>query len=129
MRFTACLMAAGLVAGSLTYSPSSHANVEQLVASMCDYVAADDKNRLRKKLKDARIKLRSVYDGVSCNGNSLLRTAMLADAQDVGVFLVKQLPRKSLSSAEADGQTVLQWAEAQGLANSAIAAEISSRAN
>ncbi|MBY6019024.1 DUF3718 domain-containing protein [Halomonas denitrificans] len=129
MRFTACLMAAGLVAGGLTYSPSSHANVEQLVASMCDYVAADDKNRLRKKLKDARIKLRAVYDGVNCNGNSLLRTAMLADAQDVGVFLVKQLPRNSLSSVEADGQTVLQWAEAQGLANSAIAAEISSRAN
>ncbi|MBY5922398.1 DUF3718 domain-containing protein [Ferrimonas balearica] len=129
MRFTAFLMAAGLAASSLTYSPVTHANVDQLVASVCDYVAADDKNRLRKKLKDARIKLRAIYDGVSCNGNSLLRTAMLSNAQDVGVYLVKQMPRESLSAAESDGQTVMQWAESQGLAESPIAAEISARAN
>ncbi len=129
MRFTAFAMAAGLAACSLTYSPATQANVDQLVASVCDYVAADDKNRLRKKLKDARVKLRAIYDGVRCDGNSLLRTAMLSNAQDVGVYLAKQMPRESLAAAEGDGQTLLQWAASQGLADSAIAAEINARAN
>ncbi|MBY6187162.1 DUF3718 domain-containing protein [Marinobacter hydrocarbonoclasticus] len=129
MRLTALFMAAGLAAVSLTYTPISHANADQLIASVCDYVASDDKNRLRKKLKDTRIKLRSVYDGITCNGNSLLRTAMLSNAQDVGVFVAKQLPRKTLSAPEADGQTVLQWADSQGFAGSEIAAAITERTN
>ncbi|MBY5993024.1 DUF3718 domain-containing protein [Ferrimonas balearica] len=129
MRISALLVAAGITVASLSYTPAAQANVDQLVASMCDYVINDEKNRLRKKLKDARVKLRAIYDGVTCNGNSLVRTAMINNAQDVGVFLVKQLPRNTLNTAEADGQTLLQWAESQGHGASAIAAEITSRAN
>ncbi|GAA4884241.1 hypothetical protein GCM10023333_18240 [Ferrimonas pelagia] len=73
-------MAAVIVGVGLTgagYSPASEANVEQLAASICDYVQTDDKNRLRKKLKDNRLKLRNIYDGIACNGNSLLRLAMV----------------------------------------------------
>ncbi|MCL1096763.1 DUF3718 domain-containing protein [Shewanella gelidii] len=91
----------------------------QLVANICDYVKANDKNRLRKKLKENRVKLRNIYAGVSCEGNSLLRMAMLSKSDKVGSFIAKRLSSKELSKAEADGQTLLAWAQANGHAGSA----------
>jgi ankyrin repeat protein len=120
------LAIAALIAASSASAPAV-ADSDQLVANICDYVKADDKNRLRKKIKESRVKLRSIYSGVTCDGNSLLRTAMTAGSNDVGEFVAKQLGSAELSAAESDGKTILDWAEANGHGASPIAAAVKER--
>ena len=48
MKLKSMLTLAVICSSSVLFSVSSHAN-DQLAASLCDYVAADDKSRLRKK--------------------------------------------------------------------------------
>nr|WP_035481357.1 DUF3718 domain-containing protein [Gallaecimonas xiamenensis] len=113
---------------AFAYQPTpASANAEQLVASICDYVASNDKNRLRSKLSDSGIRLRNIYDGVKCNGQSLLRFAMSSGADDTGEFIAKQLPGSSLGAPEADGQTVIAWADANGFGGTATAAAVKER--
>jgi hypothetical protein len=101
---------------------SLHAN-EQLAASLCDYVAADDKNRIRKKLKETRVKLRNIYDGVSCGGNNLIRHAVINNADKAGTYIVKQI-----SKGELAGSGDAAWADANGHSGSAIITALKSRA-
>ncbi|UJF22988.1 DUF3718 domain-containing protein [Shewanella sp. OMA3-2] len=115
-----------LIAASSVSAPAV-ANTDQLVANICDYVKSDDKNRLRKKLKEARVKLRNIYSGVSCDGSSLLRTAYNSNANDVGEFIAKRLPASDLSTAEADGSSIIDWANANGHSGSPITAAITDR--
>jgi len=115
-----------VVIAASTFSIPAQAN-DQLAANICNYVQADDKNRLRKKLKENRVKLRNVYSGISCGGDSLLRTAMKSGSDKVGTFVAKRLSVSDLKAAEADGMTVVQWSEANGHSGSAITAAINER--
>lgn len=115
-----------VVIAASTFSIPAQAN-DQLAANICNYVQADDKNRLRKKLKENRVKLRNVYSGISCGGDSLLRTAMKSGSDKVGTFVAKRLSVSDLKEAEADGMTVVQWSEANGHSGSAITAAINER--
>ncbi|MCL1145089.1 DUF3718 domain-containing protein [Shewanella sp. 10N.261.52.F9] len=127
MRLLPLSIAALIVASSISVSSTATANQDQLAANICNYVQADDKNRLRKKLKESRVKLRNIYNGVSCNGDSLLRTALKSGSNKVGTFVAKRLPASELGSAEADGQTIVAWAESNGHSGSEITTAIKSR--
>ena len=85
----------------------------------------DDKSEFRKKIRtveiDYRLKLHDYYSGITCDGHSLIRTAMLANATKVGTLMVKKMPRKDLSSPEQDGKTLLVWVDEQGLDKNKIA--------
>ncbi|MCE9677851.1 DUF3718 domain-containing protein [Shewanella sp. AS1] len=118
--------AIAFVIAASAYIPQAHAD-DQLVANICNYVQADDKNRLRSKLTESRVKLRNVYTGIQCNGESLLRFAMLSNANDVGSFIAKRLSTDDLSIKEADGKTVLEWAQANGHGNNEITSAIKER--
>ncbi len=61
---------AALIAVSSVSVPSTAKAEDLLAASICDYVKSNDKNRLRKKLKENRMKLRNIYSGISCDGES-----------------------------------------------------------
>ncbi len=122
MRLLPTLFCGAVVGLSLLTAPVALAD-DQLAASMCDYVAADDKNRLRKVLSDYRLRLRNIYDGVVCNGESLIRHAFKSNAADVGEFIVKQLPGSAVS-----GSGDIAWAEANGFAASPLLAVLKSRA-
>lgn len=115
---------AALLAASSFVPPAQAAGGDQLVASICDYVKSNDKKRLRKKLKESRVKLRNVYSDVSCDGSSLLRTAMTNNAEKVGSFIAKRLSKRELVKAEADGKTILAWAESNGYGGGNISATI-----
>lgn len=117
-----------LIAASSVSTPAVADN-DQLVASICDYVKSNDKNRLRKKLKESRVKLRNIYTGVSCDGASLLRTAYNANSFEVGEYIAKRLPAGDLSSPEADGKSILDWANSNGHSGSAITAAVQDRIN
>ena len=117
-------VALSVVVFSCTLSMSAPAKADaQLAVSICEYVAKDNKGRLRKKLKEARVKLRNIYDGISCGGNSLLRHAMINGADKAGTFIVKKLPAKYLA-----GSGDFDWAQSNGHGGTATAAAIKSRA-
>ncbi|WP_240220001.1 DUF3718 domain-containing protein [Rheinheimera hassiensis] len=122
MRLLPMLFCGVALSVAALVSPGAVAD-DQLAASMCDYVAADDKNRLRKVLSDYRLRLRNIYDGVVCNGESLVRHAFKSNAADVGEFIVKQLPG---SAVGASGD--IAWAEANGFSASPLLAVLKSRA-
>ncbi|SFB80100.1 DUF3718 domain-containing protein [Pseudoalteromonas denitrificans] len=122
MKFKTTLVLSTLMSASIFVSMPTLAN-EQLAASLCDYVAADDKSRLRKKIKESRVKLRNIFSGVTCSGNNLLRHAMVNNADGTGQFMVKKLP-KALLAAGGD----VDWANSNGHSASPIVASIKARA-
>ncbi|NDV90689.1 DUF3718 domain-containing protein [Alteromonas sp. 345S023] len=120
-----------IAATSFTFSHTAHADVNEALANICTIVQADDKGELRKKMRrvqaDYRLKLRDYYSGVSCNGHSLIRTALVNNAVEVGTLLVKKMPSKDLQTPEADGKTLQAWIAEQGLQSNPIASELNER--
>ena len=95
---------------------------DQLAQSICSYVAADNKNNLRKTLSDNRLRLRNVYDGIVCDGLPLVRHAIKHNAADTADFIIKQLPG---SQVAASGD--VEWAQSNGFGSSVIIDAIKER--
>merc|ERR1712053_33784 len=75
-----------IAASTLAFSNAAQANdINEALANICTIVQADDKGELRKKMRsvqsDYKLKLRDYYSGISCNGQSLIRTALLNKKQ------------------------------------------------
>ena len=76
------------------FTPYTHAfNIAQ---NICEYIAADDKKRLRKLLKTNHLKLRKLHSEISCNGKNMLEFSADRKALEVGELLIKKLPKKVL---------------------------------
>ncbi|MEW9799045.1 DUF3718 domain-containing protein [Alteromonas sp. CYL-A6] len=120
-----------VTAASFAFSFSASADINEALANICTIVQADDKGELRKKLRavesDYRLKLHDYYTGISCDGQSLIRTAIQSNAVEVGTLLVKKMPSRDLQAPEKDGKTLQAWIAEQGLADNPIAAELNSR--
>lgn len=113
-----------VIAVSLTFVGSAQADINEDLKNICNIVKSDDKGELRKKMKmvstDYGVKFKDVYSGVSCGGESLIRTAMKNEAVETGVLMVKRMPKRALSEAESDGKTLAAWAEESGFNTSPI---------
>ncbi|MEW9796614.1 DUF3718 domain-containing protein [Alteromonas sp. CYL-A6] len=120
-----------LTIASLGFASTASAGVEDDLANICTIVQADDKGELRKKMRrvqmDYRLKLHDYYTGITCDGNSLIRTAVLNNAVEAGTLLVKKMPSRDLEMPEADGKTLQAWIAENGLQDSPIAAELEDR--
>ena len=120
-----------IATASLILTGTAQANVGEALQNICTIVKADDKGELRKKMKrvqsDFSLKIKDYYSGVSCGGNSLIRTAMLNNAVETGTLMVKKMPKRDLKAPEKDGKTVTAWAAENGLADSPIAAVLKDR--
>ena len=120
-----------IATASLIFAGNAQADVSEALQNICTIVKADDKGELRKKMKrvqsDYNLKLKDYYTGVSCGGNSLIRTAMLNNAEATGTLMVKKMPKSDLSTPEKDGKTVLVWASENGLDSSPIVAALNNR--
>ena len=121
-----------IAASTLAFSNAAQADgISDALANICTIVQADDKGELRKKMRsvqsDYRLKLRDYYSGISCDGQSLIRTAVTSNAIEVGTLLVKNMPSKDLQEPEADGKTLQAWIAEQGLQDSPISAELNGR--
>lgn len=116
---------------TLAFSNLAHADINDALANICTIVQADDKGELRKKMRlvqsDYRLKLRDYYDGISCNGNSLIRTAIESNAVEVGTLLVKKMPSRDLQEPESDGKTLQAWISEKGYQDTPIASELRDR--
>ncbi|MBU2878316.1 MULTISPECIES: DUF3718 domain-containing protein [Aliiglaciecola] len=120
-----------IVALSFVFAGQAQADVNEALKNICTIVQADDKTELRKKMKvvqtDYRLKLQDYYASVSCNGESLIRTAFKAGAIETGTLLVKKMPKSQLNAPESDGKTLRAWVSEQGLMDSAIASVLNER--
>lgn len=115
MRLKTAVLCVSMVVGTWCIVPLAQAQ-EQIAASMCDYIKADDKNRFRKVLSENRLRLRNIYDGVVCDGLSMVRFAVKSNAAGVGEFIIKQLPASQINSS---GDVA--WAEANNAASPLVA--------
>ncbi len=87
---------ASLVTATLLTIPSAKADTLSL--RVCEYVQANDKNRLRSYLKQKKLKVRSIYKGFLCNDSTLLVFAAKSKALEVGEFLIGKLPAKMVAA-------------------------------
>lgn len=103
------------------FASSASAN-DQIAQSICSYIAANDKNSLRKTFSDSRIRIKNVYDGVTCDGLPMIRFAIKNNAADAAEFIIKQLPGSQVAKM---GDT--EWASSNGFAASPILEAIKAR--
>ncbi|MBC3767916.1 DUF3718 domain-containing protein [Neptunicella marina] len=112
-------------------TPVCFADVNEDLQNICTIVKNNDKGELRKKVRaiqdDYKLRVGDIYPGISCGGSSLIRYSMQNNATDVGVFIIKKMSKKDLGNAEADGQTIQQWAEANGFIGTEIGKELLDR--
>lgn len=74
-----------------TYSEKSQA--QNIAKSLCEYVSADDKSRLRSFLKTNKLKIRNIFDDVKCNGQNLVAFAGTNNALKTGSLMLAKLPK------------------------------------
>jgi len=90
------LLMASLLMTSVVIAPT--ATADNLSLRICEYVQANDKNRLRSFLKQNKLKIRNIYDGLECNGNNLLIFAAKSKSLEVGEFIIGKLPAKKVKA-------------------------------
>ena len=116
---------------SLAFAGTAQADVNVALQNICTIVKADDKSELRKKMKkvqaDYKLKLQDYYNGISCGGDSLIRTAFLNNATNAGTLLVKKMPKSQLNTPESDGKTLRAWVSEQNLMDSPLAKVLNDR--
>lgn len=61
--------------------------------SLCNFVAADEKKRLRKYLRNNKLKIRKIFSQLVCNDKNLLIFASEMKAVKTGSFMISKLPK------------------------------------
>lgn len=117
---SAAAMLTGVTVANLSVTGTAQADA--LAQNLCTYVEGNDRLRMRQKLREDRVQLRRVYESIVCNGMTLIQFAMHTGADDIGEFMVSQLPG---STIEATGE--LEWAESNGHGNGGVAQAIRER--
>jgi len=79
------------------FAPVAEAN-DSMSLRICEYVQANDKQRLRKYLKQQKVKLRSLFGKLQCNGDNLLVFAAKSQALDIGDYIIGKLPAKKVAA-------------------------------
>ena len=92
-----------LIMTSIVSAPKAQAS--NIAQSICQYVAADDKKRMRRFLKTNRLKIRSIFKGIECNGQNLLAFASSQGSVKTGSLMISKLPKSVVSDNLAMLQT------------------------
>jgi hypothetical protein len=86
------LLGVALITSMTTFTaPVQAADIAQ---TLCDYTIADDKKRMRGFLKTNKLKIRSIFKGVQCNGKDLLSFADKQGSVKIGEYMISKLPKK-----------------------------------
>jgi hypothetical protein len=82
----------------LIISQSHPTKAADIAQSLCEYIAADDKKRMRAFLKTNRVKIRTVFTGIQCNGKNLLAFAVEKSSIKTGSLMISKLPKSVVSA-------------------------------
>ena len=116
---------------TLGFSTLALEDVSEALQNICTIVKVDDKSELRKKMKkvqsEYRLKLQDYYSGISCGGHSLIRTAFINGSVDAGSLLIKKMPKSTLNTPQADGNTIRAWAVDNGYSDTELMVVLNKR--
>ena len=88
------LISAAIISSFTFTTPTKANDLLVLATSLCEYTKANDRNEIRKRLKKSRVKLRSIYGDIQCNGMSLYEFAEANEATDVMAYYEKRVKGK-----------------------------------
>lgn len=88
------LITALVVSISFLIAMPASADVGQ---SLCQYIKADDKKRLRSLLKSSKIKIRNIFDDARCNGANLIEFAGKHNSLETGKLIISKLPKRKVT--------------------------------
>jgi hypothetical protein len=91
------LLMVSIVGAAIAYTPLVKAE-DSMSLRICEYVSVNDKKRLRSFFKKNKMKLRSVFDSIKCNGQNLLVFSASSNALDVGEYIITKLPVKTVAA-------------------------------
>ncbi|MFT5519583.1 MAG: hypothetical protein ACI9IA_000166 [Enterobacterales bacterium] len=66
---------------------AARSDADIFIGVLCDYAKIDYRSRIRKKLKDARLKLRKIYPSIRCEGKSFHDYAVENNSQEVVKYI------------------------------------------
>ncbi|TYK65684.1 DUF3718 domain-containing protein [Colwellia echini] len=66
--------------------------------TICEYVASDNKNRLRSLLKQNKLKIRHIFGELRCNGQNILEFSATSGSLDVGELIISKLPKDDVAA-------------------------------
>ena len=75
---------------------------DSLALRICEYVEANDKSRLRSFLKQNKLRIKSIFNDINCNGDNLIVFAAKNSALEVGEFIIGKTPAKMVEATIAD---------------------------
>ncbi len=90
------LLISSLLAATFAAAPIVEA-ADSKSLRICEYVSVNDNKRLRKFLKQNKLKIRTVFKNIKCNGQNLLEFAANSNALDVGEFIIKKISKKTVA--------------------------------
>ena len=64
-----------------------------LATSLCEYTKANNRNEIRKRVRKSGLKLRKIYDDITCNGQTLHEFATANNAMDVVAYYEKKIKK------------------------------------
>lgn len=99
-----------------TFSFTPTVQASSVAQTICGYVSVDDKSRLRSFLKDNKLKIRKIFDGVQCNGKNLVEFADSKSSFKTGALMIGKLPKKKVQNIMAS----INSTELSSLANKRI---------
>jgi len=67
-----------------------------VATSLCEYTKANDRNKIRKKLRRSKMKLRAIYGDIKCNDQTLYKFAVASNADEVVKFYEKKIKHSKL---------------------------------
>ena len=73
------------------------AQAADIARSICEYIAADDKRRMRSFLKAKRLRIRNIFSDIKCNGQNLLEFAATNRSVETGSLMIGKLPKSIVS--------------------------------
>ena len=77
-----------LSVGTLLTSGKAYANSgSELAQVICLNVQSDNVLRLRKTLRDNRVRLRDIFDGIKCNGKNIYEFAKESNSKESQDFI------------------------------------------
>ena len=90
------LLIASLIATAFAMTPSVQA-ADSISLRVCEYISVNDKKRLRSFLKANKLKLRSIFNSIQCNGENVLVFAASSNALDVGELIIGKISKKTVA--------------------------------
>jgi len=90
------IVVAGIIAIAGSFSSIAKADDGDALR-ICEYVSVNDSQRLRKFLKDRKLKIRAVFDSLKCNGDNLLVFAARSNALDAGELIISKISKKDVA--------------------------------